>query len=472
MQAALRSNSFWVTAAILAAGWGATLALSWPGHLSYDSIVQLHDGREGFYHTWHPPVMAWLLGVGDAVLPGAGLFMLFDATLLFAAWLALLWIWPRASWLAAISAALCVPLPQLLLYQAIVWKDVLFADSAVAGFVCLALAEAKWSRARLRFAFLTLACLLFALAALTRQNGAIVPLIGAAALGVVAARAGGRRQGAFHGLGALVLSGLVALSAGFALSRHSDHGEGPVEQLKLLRLYDLIGAVKADPSLPLTQLKHAAPALEARIRGDGARLYSVERNDTLADSQALQDALDDAAPALMAAQWSDLVLHHPWLYLKERARVFGWVFFTPDIAACRPVFTGLDGPAGEMEDLGLVPRHGGRDIALGRYAEGFMGTPAFSHLLYAVLALITAVLLLRRRKPGDTAIAFLQFAALAFTASFFMISIACDYRYLYFLDLAALTGLFALACDAAYLFQVLAMWSLSPWLERSADRKS
>jgi hypothetical protein len=37
--------------------------------------------------------------------------------------------------------------------------------------------------------------------------------------------------------------------------------------------------------------------------------------------------------------------------------------------------------------------------------------------------------------------------ALGFAASFLVISIACDYRYLYFLDLAAMTGVLYLALD-------------------------
>ena len=44
-------------------------------------------------------------------------------------------------------------------------------------------------------------------------------------------------------------------------------------------------------------------------------------------------------------------------------------------------------------------------------------------------------------------VAALLAGALAFTASFFLISIACDYRYLYLLDLAALTGVLYLALD-------------------------
>ncbi len=104
-------------------------------------------------------------------------------------------------------------------------------------------------------------------------------------------------------------------------------------------------------------------------------------------------------------------LRSSWLYLKIRARVFAEVFFTPDIAGCRPVFVGVEGPAGEMADLGIAPRQDRRDRALGAYARGFMGTPVFSHVFFAVLALAALVLLLCRRAPGDLAMAFLLLSA-------------------------------------------------------------
>lgn len=442
------------TAAILIAGWCAALAVSWPGHLSYDSIVQLHDGAAGFYHSWHPPVMAWMLG-----LLGPGGFIALNAALSFGALLLLLRLKPRASWLAAGAAAVMVLLPQLILYQAIVWKDVLFADAAVAGFVCLTQGQARSARIWIAAAFA-----LFALAALARQNGLVVLVFGALALAL-------DRKFLTAGV---ALAGAAALmfAASFALSLHSDRGEGPVAQLKLLRLYDLVGAVAADPSLPLDRLKQSAPDLEELIRTDGVRLYSPQRNDTLAGSSDLQDELADAPPELMAAQWNDLVLRHTWLYLKTRARVFAWVFFTPDGAACRPVFVGVEGPPGEMGDLGLAPRQRPRDLALANYSKAFMGTPVLSHAAYAILALAATVLLLRRRAPGDLAIACMLMGAFAFAASFFVISIACDYRYLYYLDLAALAATFHVALDPAYLFHVLAMWVGSSWLDRSADRKS
>ena len=367
------------TAAILTAGWAAAIAVSWPGHLSYDSIVQLHDGRTGFYHSWHPPVMAWLLGLGDSVLSGAGLFVVFDTTMFFGALLLLLRSKANGSWFAPIAAAGFSLLLQCLLYQGIVWKDVLFADCAVAGFSCLALADMCWDRARARMAFLAAAPWLFVLAVLTRQNGVVVLVAGVLALGAMAKQRGSTGRAVLY-MGAASLAGFVlVVAATTALDARSDHGQGPVSQLKLLRLYDITGAVAAQPSLPLEVLKANAPALERLIRTDGVRLYTPQRNDTLLGSKRLQHELANVEPHWLATQWSDLVFDNPGLYLKVRSLAFGWVFLTPDIAQCRPVFVGIEGPAGEMVDLGIVPRRSGRDLALERYAQAFMGTPFLSH---------------------------------------------------------------------------------------------
>jgi len=77
---------------------------------------------------------------------------------------------------------------------------------------------------------------------------------------------------------------------------------------------------------------------------------------------------------------------------------------------------------------------------MANYAHLFFATPVYSHILWGALALMLLVLLLRRGEPGDAAIAGLLVGALVFTVTFAAISIACDYRYLILLDLAAMTG--------------------------------
>lgn len=99
--------------------------------------------------------MSWILGVADAITPGAAFFVIFDAALAFGSIFSLFWLRPQLSWAAVAAALLAVALPQLLLFQGIVWKDILFADACVAGFVCLAHAAVHWKRPRWRFVLLS-----------------------------------------------------------------------------------------------------------------------------------------------------------------------------------------------------------------------------------------------------------------------------------------------------------------------------
>lgn len=446
-------------ATTIALSAGATLALivSWPGHLSYDSIIQIHDGQTGFYHSWHPPVMAWLLGLLNTLLPGGALFVVLDVVIFFGALISLLWIKPQTSWAAFAFGILLLLLPQVWLYQTIVWKDVLFANASVAGFTGLIWTETRWNGAGAPRILLTASFAALVLATLTRQNGIIVLISGAACLGLMAFRRAGLRAAIAYCAIALAASTCVVLAVSAALALRSDDGEGPRLQLRLLHLYDLTGAVAREPSLPLEKLDANAPKLARLIRGDGARLYTPERNDTLVGSQALQNALAATPPSLLSAQWKDLVFSYPWLYFRVRASAFEWVLLTPDISACRPIFVGVDGPADEMSQLGLTPRKDSRDLALQAAARTVLGTPVFSHITYLLFALGALVVLLRRRAQGDLAMAAMLISALLFTASFFVISIACDYRYLYFLDMASLTAVFYLATEPRYLFQVVAM---------------
>src|SRR5471030_1496776 len=133
----------------------------------------------------------------------------------------------------------------------------------------------------------------------------------------------------------------------------------------------------------------------------------------------------------IAEQWRDLIARRPLLYLRARARTFGWVFLTPDSQGCGLIYTGVDGPAEEMASVGLAARRDARDAWLAEYALAFAATPVYSHAAYGALGLVLLIVLLRRRRGPDIALAAMLGAALAFAMSFAVISIACDYRYLY-----------------------------------------
>jgi hypothetical protein len=100
-----------------------------------------------------------------------------------------------------------------------------------------------------------------------------------------------------------------------------------------------------------------------------------------------------------------------------------------------------------MQALGLKPRVSARDKLVDGYGKALLGTPLFSHLTFLLLATAELGVLLFRRRTADMVVIAMLAAAIAFAASFFFLSIACDYRYLYFLDLAALAALIHLALD-------------------------
>ena len=137
-------------------------------------MLQLLEGRQGVYDNWHPPVMSFILGVCDQLVTGATLFLVFNALLAYGALASIMAATGRSPWIAPLAAAVCVSLPQLFIMQGIVWKDVLFANAALAGFTLIFHAARRWEQRRVRAILLAAAVGCLTLATLTRQNGVLI----------------------------------------------------------------------------------------------------------------------------------------------------------------------------------------------------------------------------------------------------------------------------------------------------------
>ncbi|QUD88928.1 hypothetical protein [Phenylobacterium montanum] len=435
-------------AAVLAAGLAACLWLSWPGQFSPDSIWQLMQGRTGVYNNWHPPVMAWLLGLFDRVSPGAAGFIVFDAGLGYGALLAFAALSPRPRWSAILAAAAFCASPLLLIYQGDVWKDVLFADAGVAGFAALAWADRRWHERPWRYGLIALALVLFALAVLARQNGALVALwaaVGLAALAWRHAHSGPRRPAIAVLHGALALAGCLVLAGAGAtfLAAHGDGDPAQAQQVEWVQAWDLAGALRADPKFDLRALQATSPDAASLVRG-AAPVWKPSRIDSLILYPGADEALDGAGPAV-ASQWRSLILTRPLLYARVRLAVLGQILATPNLGDCRPLFIGLDGDKATLDRLKLPPRNRDRDAQLRAYGVAFVGTPVLSHLVYVGLGLVAAAFAVRdmrrRRDIGDNLIILAMLgAAASFALSFAVVGLSCDYRYLYLLDLAAMAA--------------------------------
>jgi hypothetical protein len=437
---------------VVCAGFVLALGAGLPGHLSYDSVIQLYEGHTGVIESFNPPIMAWLLGAFDAFVPGTGLYVAAVALLLFATLYALPRLHERASWLSVPTALALVLTPQVLVYQAIVWKDVLFANLAVAGFVCLAygarrLAEPDAGRLPVLASFF-----LFALASLTRQNGMLVLPAAAVALAVVA---GGRDRRRFvaYGAGSLAL-GVVLMLATSALLGRVYRGDRTAAAaggtLRMLQHYDIVGTAAHSPGLALPILDAADPTLDDKVRADASVAYSPQRIDTFDRAPEMGSALWAAPAKAINDQWLSLIRHNTGAYLRHRWDAFRWVLATPRLERCLPVWVGVSGPADKLQALGMQETTEPQDRASYSYAAHFFHTPVYSHLTYAFIAAAAIVLLAWRRRPADVVMAAMLLSALAFAASFFLITLACDYRYLYYLDLSALVSLFYLSLDPRF----------------------
>jgi hypothetical protein len=419
----------------------AVLGANLPGHLSYDSVAQLYEGHFHVRDTWGPALYAWVLGFFDRFIPGTSLYVTVSGLLLFASLAALGDLRPRVSWLAPLVLALLVLTPQVFIYQGIVWKDVMFANCAVAASVLVAHAAQRWDDVRRRWVLLLIALVLMAAGAQVRQNGVIAGLFAAIALGWIAAQ-GRWRRGLVWGVGAFA----ALLVTGWAETRLSEPPRAPTDTatstgIHIVQTYDVIGAAALDPNYRLAIMAAEDPVATKAVR-DRARLdWSGRRVDFIDRDPVLQGPINAITDQAWSRQWLDLVTHRTGLYLRVRLEDFRWVFFPPVIDWCLPVYVGVDAPAEKMAPLGLAHRFTQGDVELNNYASWFLGTPVLEHLTWALVCVVLGGLFLWRRTPTDIAMAGLQFAGAAFAASFLIISIACDYRYLYFTDLAAMAGL-------------------------------
>jgi hypothetical protein len=437
---------------VIALLWGVTLAINAPGHLSSDSVVQLNEGRTETYLSMHPPLMSALLGLADRVIPGTALYLALSSLLFFVA-LALL---SGRSRHPALTTAVVIAVwltPLVLVYQGIIWKDVLFANLAVLAFAVLTVGDVH-ERTKRYVAYGVAACLA-GLAALVRQNGFFVPLCVGLAAGFFEDRWTprpwlGNRIAQFFcvmlfavvlaGASAAFSSGLVSVTAARQVSA-MDAG------LATLARYDIAGIVARAESADLRLLADRGVDVD-RFRKAVFQTYTPERLDYLGHSEVFAEAFSRLSPGDILRLWRTLAISQPGSYLAHRAAVFRWLLLPPNPDRCLPIHIGVAGPEDLMRELKLQPGVRPSDQALYTYSRRFIGGPLMSPTFHCVVAILLLALLLLRPAQGRAAVVLMLVSALSFVASFLVIGIACDFRYTYFLPIAVIATLAYVSAQA------------------------
>ena len=287
-----------------------SLAANLPGHMSVDSVIALTQARTGVRATWAPAVFSWLLKLFDELLAGTGLYVTATASLLFFSLISLPGLRGRASWAAVVLAAGAIFTPQLLIYQGIVWRDVVFANLSVAGFIFLAHGLQGWGK-RAPWLALGAALICLVLASLVRQNGLLLAL---AAIGVLAwtLKGRGRRVVAAWSLGAVAVAAVLAFGINTVAQPAK---EGPKlragAEALILQHYDIVGAKAHHPKLRFSEIGEHDPAAQAYFEAEAARHYSSARIDTLDTDPVFRKALWKIPNDVMQEQWRAVVIHYP-----------------------------------------------------------------------------------------------------------------------------------------------------------------
>lgn len=436
----------WTTRHLLA-GWAILLAvvataLHAPGHVSYDSTIQLLEATEGKSSSWHPPFMSALLQAFGGGTRATTAFVLVCTAMTYGG-LAL--AVPSAPlrghpWRIGL-AALVMANPVLLLYSGIVWKDVLLAS-----LLCLAcgasVAATAAGRRSLRWGLAVIACACLVVAAHVRQQGVLfLPLTVLPLLAASGGVPGGRQW----------LAWVAAILAAYLLLAHwagtrIQHVAGWDRERGVQRIlaFDIVGtlAMSSNPAAA----RHAQPlgGIEA-VR----RAYHPSRIDTIRQEPGVALHFDDVRTSRLRKEWRAIVGGHPRAYLQHRRAVAAHVLGMQNLQRCLPLHVGISGPAEALATVGLSPGVGTRAQWLFDRAGLLYGTPFFRHWFTASALLVMVGLGARiRNQPTGRIIFWFSLVATGHVLATTAFAIACDFRYLYPAVSVAST------CAIAFLFQL------------------
>ncbi len=426
----------------------ALMTVHAPGHMSYDSLVQLDEGFSRKYQSWNPPSFSLFLG-GTYALFGSTVVALLvsQALLLFATYIMVAApSAPVALRLAAFVSVVAIPI--VYLYAGILWKDVFFAHLALMGFALLN-GESVGRRHVLA------AALLLGAAATIRQQGMVLvaPLLGYALW--LAGNGGGSRTRARFTLVLVAVSGFFG---GYALVNAIVKGTAvelpgkPYETgMRLIQFYDIAGIVYRDPNAPLDEFStwtgfERSSFLKLVMQG-----YRPERIDYMeSGDKDVSNQIDfsDRGNRVVSRQWRALVMARAPTYLAHRADVFGWMLGAHDPLRCAPFIDIVSSePPGVAERFGLTPGANPdvRRLTLQVSLEVFRPYLFLAGGAIAVLVLALARSTWPRAGVGPEShatsgavIATLYVAGLLYALVHFVVGIACDFRYLYFPVLASI----------------------------------
>jgi hypothetical protein len=406
------------------AGFAFSLAVFYPGVMTYDAGY-VHDALAmGNLGDWQSPVMTVLWAAIDPIAPGAASMFLLIAALYWLGFFVLAAALSRRSSWPALAALLLALSPPAFCLMGIIWRDVLFGalwlSAAALGF---AVARSEGGG---RIAVQAAALALVVLGVLLRPNALFAaPILGAA---IAWPRGFSWRRTAL-----LYLPAALALFLSARIVFYDVIGAREQHPIQSIMVFDLggISHFTGENQFP----GNWTPAERSEI---ALSCYQPTEWDIywwrLPCSfvmKRLEDERIFGTPALTEA-WRGAVLAHPLAYLQHRTAFMTNFLFGANLTMWTEDTT---------DHTKIVYRDRPLFMALKSVHDALKETPLFRVGAWLLLDLAVVLLAWRRRDTPEGAFAVgTCLSAVVYVLSFAAIGVAADFRYAYWAVLAGLVG--------------------------------
>jgi hypothetical protein len=410
---------------LIAAGYGLTLAVFYPGIMTYDAKFVYEDIAKGVLGDWQSPVMTVLWGVIDPIAPGPGSMFLLIATSYWLGFGLLAFALARHSSRFAVLLPLLALTPPAFVFVGIIWRDMLFATIwLLAAVIVFAAAEGG---ARFRMMVKVLALMLCALGVLLRPNALI-------AAPILAAYIAWPTRMSWKRTAILFVPAMAAFFALVQLVYYGALGATRQHPVQSIMIFDLGGishftrqnqfpVTWSEPERSLLLNSCYQPTqwdIYWRLEPCDFVMRKVEREEKLFGTPVITEA------------WMRAVMRHPLAYLRHRS-AFMWNFLSGDNMTMW--LADVEHPAATVFPdrpafAALVWLH-----------DRLKPTPLFRAGSWLLVCIVVCGFAWRRRETREGAFALgVCGSAVVYVLSFFAVGVASDFRYGYWAVLAGIAG--------------------------------
>jgi hypothetical protein len=311
-----------------------TLAVYYPGFMSFDSVYQLRLAREGVTDNGNPPMMSYVWRVVDRIIPGPGGMLILNAGIFWFSLAAIAaTLFSSTPWRIAVLL-FCGLWPPIFGLLGTIWKDV-----GMHAFFLGAIASTLHAQEKRRPVWLLLSGLFIWMASSYRHNAVVasVPLIllnvciAARLLNNPTSRWARRLQPQrARGVFIALVTGLVCIILFSTVSAVNNYGVQDVQLWRAILIHDLVGISTCADANVLPE------EITRQSRVDLRELKQIYVGHHLASifnpgARALVGSADPTSTAVIQAggvsgevvfrRWFNAILDHPGCYLYHRGQI-------------------------------------------------------------------------------------------------------------------------------------------------------